>query len=143
MKKYARVTNFNGKGMNEGYCFNDGEYYCETEEQAKFYIEGLGLDWKEELLTFNTKDEWFYWTDWYDQEADIYYDINGCEINNKKDTLFAIYKKGVHLGNELGENKNDAIRKYLIASLYEIFLKDLEFVSLYSAKKAVKRTHFL
>jgi len=58
-------------------------------------------------------------------------------------TLFAIYKKGVHLGNEKGESKNDAIRKYLIASLYESFLEDLEFVSLYSAKKAVEGIHFL
>lgn len=82
MKKYARVNSFNRKGMNEGYCFNDGEYYCETEEQAKQYVESLGLKWKEELLTFNTKDEWFYWTDWYNTETDVYYDINGYEIDN-------------------------------------------------------------
>ena len=82
MKKYARVNDFNGKGMNEGYCFNKGEYYCETEEQAKLYVKSLNLNWNEELLTFGTKNEWFYWTDWYDTQSDVFYDINGKEIFN-------------------------------------------------------------
>ena len=142
MKKYARVNDFNGKGMNEGYCFSNGDYYCETEEQAKFYVESFKLNWDEELLTINTKDEWFYWTDWYDTETDIYYDINGFEIENKNEALFAIYKEGNHLGNERGENINAAIRKYLIAALYEKLLNDVEFVSLYSAKKAIKGIHY-
>ena len=63
----------------------------------------------------------------------------------KKETLriFAIYKKNIHLGNETATNKNDAIRKYLVASLYGNVLKDLELLSLYSAKTAIKGTHFL
>lgn len=81
MEKYARVSDFNGKGMNEGYCFQEGNYYCKTEKQAKAYIESLGLNWEEELLTVNTKDEWFYWTDWYDTETDEYYDIDGNIIS--------------------------------------------------------------
>ncbi|MDD7914640.1 hypothetical protein [Polaribacter ponticola] len=141
MKKYARVNDFNGKGMNEGYCFNNGEYYCETENQAKLYVESLGLKWEEELLTFNTTNEWFYWTDWHEAETDVYYDINGFEIKQKH-KLFAIYKRGVHLGNEKGENNNAAIRKYLIAALYNEFLNDKDFVSLYSAEIAVKGLHY-
>ncbi len=58
-------------------------------------------------------------------------------------TIFAIYKNDVHLGNETALNKNDAIKKYLIASLYENLSEDLEFVSLYSAKNAIKGTHYL
>ena len=77
MKKYARINSYTGKGMNEGYCFNNGEYYCETENEAKHYVENLGLNWEEELLKFDTKDEWFYWTDWYETETDEYYDIDG------------------------------------------------------------------
>lgn len=80
MEKFARRNDSNGKGMNEGYCFNDGNYYCETEEQAKFYVESLGLDWKEELLTVNTNNEWFYYTDWYDTETDVYYNKDGSLI---------------------------------------------------------------
>ena len=79
-EKFARVSSFDGTGMNEGYCFNNGEYYCKTENQAKLYVESLGLNWEEELLTFDTVEEWFYWTDWFETETDIYYDINGFEI---------------------------------------------------------------
>lgn len=57
-------------------------------------------------------------------------------------TLFAIYKKGIHLGNEKGRDINAAIRKYLIAASYEESLNDKELVSLYSGKKAIKKNHF-
>lgn len=143
MEKYARINDFNGKGMNEGFCFNDGEYYCETELQAKKYVESLGLSWEEETLKFDTENEWFYWTDWYDTETDVYYDINGVELKVNKETIFAVYKKGIHLGNVWAENSNAAIRKYLIAALYEGSLNDKEFVSLYSVKKAIKGIHFV
>ena len=143
MKKYARVSDFNGKGMNEGFCFNNGEYYCETENQAKLYVESLGLKWEEELLTFNTKNEWFYWTDWYDTETDVHYDINGNEIIKDKESIFAIYKKGIHLGNVWAKNSNAAIREYLIAALYEESLFHKDFILLYSAKNAIKGIHFV
>jgi len=52
-----------------------------TENQAKLYVESLGYNWEEELLTVNTKDEWFYWTDWYDTETDVYNDIDGNIID--------------------------------------------------------------
>ena len=77
MNKFARKNDYNGKGMNDGYIFNDGDYYCETELQAQLYVESLGFNWEEELLTVNTKNEWFYYTDWYNTETDIYYDIEG------------------------------------------------------------------
>jgi hypothetical protein len=64
------------------------------------------------------------------------------KITNESQTLFAIYKKGVHLGNERGENSNAAIRNYLIAALYEESLNDKEFISFYSGIKAIKNIHF-
>ena len=67
MEKFARLSDATNKGMNEGYCFNDGEYYCETEEEAKNYVESLGLNWKEERETVDTDEEWFYFTEWYDE----------------------------------------------------------------------------
>ncbi len=77
MEKFARINSFTGKGMNEGYCFQDGSFYCETEEEAKLYVESLGYIWEEELKLFGTKDEWFYWTDWYETESDMFYDFDG------------------------------------------------------------------
>lgn len=64
-------------------------------------------------------------------------------MNEETNTLYAIYKNGTHLGNEKGKNINAAIRKYLIAALYENLLEDKEFVSLYSGKVAIKKIHFL
>jgi len=63
-------------------------------------------------------------------------------MHNKTQTLFAIYKKGIHLGNEKGVNENAAIKKYLIAASYDELLNDKDFVSLYSGKKAIKEIHF-
>lgn len=80
MEKFARKCDISGIGMNEGYCFND-YFYCATEELAKRYVENLGLNWGEECLTVDTEDEWFFWTqwseddidgDWYDEEGNLY-----------------------------------------------------------------------
>jgi len=57
-------------------------------------------------------------------------------------TLYAIYKKGKHLGNERGKDENDAIKKYVIAALFNELSNDLEFVSLYQAKIALKNIHY-
>jgi hypothetical protein len=64
-------------------------------------------------------------------------------MKNETQTLFAIYKNGNHVGNEKGENINAAIRKYLIAALYDESLNDKDFFSLYSGKKAIQGIHFL
>ncbi|WP_138432677.1 hypothetical protein [Winogradskyella algicola] len=55
MKKYERKSDFNGKGINQGYIFNDGQYYCQTEKQAKEYVESKGLNWKEEKQNLTQK----------------------------------------------------------------------------------------
>lgn len=60
----------------------------------------------------------------------------------KELNLFAIYKKGYHLGNERGFSTEDAIKKYLIASSSETLLDDSEFVSQYSSCLAVEYIHF-
>ena len=77
MKKYARKSDVDGKGMNSGYCFGDGDFYCQNDEQAKQYVESLGLDWEEELNKFNTREEWFYYTDWEEIDNDEYFDAQG------------------------------------------------------------------
>ena len=62
---------------------------------------------------------------------------------NNIQTLFAIYKNETHLGNEKGINENAAIKKYLIAAFGKKSLLDKKIITLYSAKKAIKNTHFL
>jgi hypothetical protein len=77
--------------------------------------------------------------DWINQNYKRIY----FKMKNETQTLFAIYKNEIHLGNEKAENINAAIRKYLIAALFEESLNDKEFVSLYSGKKAIQGIHFL
>ncbi len=64
-------------------------------------------------------------------------------MKGENNRLFAIYKNRKHLGNENGEDVDDAIRKYIIASLLEAFLGDRQFISLYSGKLAIKNIHYL
>lgn len=64
-------------------------------------------------------------------------------MKKSKTILYAIYKKGKHLGNERGIDVEDAINKYLIASLYEELLNDLEFKSIYNGRIAINGIHFV
>ncbi|WP_339660729.1 hypothetical protein [uncultured Polaribacter sp.] len=63
-------------------------------------------------------------------------------MKNKEKTLFAIYKNGNHMGNQRGKDNDDAIKQYLIASLYKASLNDKDFKSQYSSKIAIKKVHF-
>lgn len=60
----------------------------------------------------------------------------------KEQKLFAIYKNGEHKGNEKGLSKEDAIKKYLIASSFETLLDDFEFIAQYTAFIAIENEHF-
>lgn len=77
MKKFARKSSTDGKGINQGYIFNDGDYYCHTTQEAKAYIENLGLNWQEEIKKFNTNYEWFYYGEWEEIDPEEFYDIEG------------------------------------------------------------------
>lgn len=77
MKKFARRSDVDGKGINSGYIFGNGLYYCQSTKQAKAYIESLGLVWEEELKKFNTNDEWFYYAEWEEIDNEEFFDIHG------------------------------------------------------------------
>ena len=89
--KFARKSDVDGKGINKGFIFNNGEYYCQTEEEAEEYVESLGLNWKEELKKFNTQQEWFFYTEWEEIDDEQYFDEQGNEyrlcFNCKKETM--------------------------------------------------------
>ena len=76
-KRFARKSDVDGKGMNSGYIFNNGEYYCQTQEQAMIYIKKLGLNWVNEIKKFVTKNEWFFYTEWEDLDEEEYFDEEG------------------------------------------------------------------
>ncbi|WP_299098604.1 hypothetical protein [uncultured Winogradskyella sp.] len=63
-------------------------------------------------------------------------------MSDKTETLFAIYKNDIHLGNEKGKTVNDAIKNYLKAALFQESLNDSEFISLYKGRVAIKDIHF-
>ena len=56
--------------------------------------------------------------------------------------LYAIYKNGVHKGNERAINGNKAIKNYIIDSGLAEFLNNDSFLKQYSFKKAVKGIHY-
>ena len=56
--------------------------------------------------------------------------------------LYAIYKNGEHKGNERGVSKDDAIKNYVVASSFEEFLNDNNFMQQYDGAIAVEGVHF-
>ena len=81
LQKFPRCCDITGKGMSEGYVFNDGEKYIASEEDAKKYVESEGYNWEEEINNIDTSEEWFYWTDWELEEDENYFDADGVEYN--------------------------------------------------------------
>ena len=57
-------------------------------------------------------------------------------------TLYAIYKNGVHKGNEKGFSEKDAIKNYVIASSFVEFLNDTNFMQQYEGIIAIEGLHF-
>lgn len=85
-KKFAKVCGITGKGMNEGYYIENGIlynnvqiYYVSTEKILKKIISESEdcKTWEEEIKTVNTKEEWFYWTEWDIDDLEEYYDQDG------------------------------------------------------------------
>jgi hypothetical protein len=73
---YARKCNITGKGMNEGYCFGNGEEYAIDEESALKIARNRGYASLEEA--FDDGD--YYYTDWevdtineecYDEDGNV------------------------------------------------------------------------
>ncbi|RYD79202.1 MAG: hypothetical protein EOP53_09995 [Sphingobacteriales bacterium] len=63
-------------------------------------------------------------------------------MSSKKKLLFAIFRNGIHIGNERGNTMEEAIRNYIIASDLNEFINDKELISRYNAILAIKNTHY-
>ena len=87
MEKFARKCSATGKGINEGYCVNDGDFYFSEESQLVKWLRDRDVDGTKELSDeFILKEaydlEEYYYTEWDVEDEDEWYDENGKLYNN-------------------------------------------------------------
>lgn len=91
---FARKCDATGQGMNEGYCFNDGEAYFINKKDALAYAKTLGFKNLDEAY----EAEAYYHTAWEDEEdfqyivrdgklAEIEEEVNPTDPNSELDAL--------------------------------------------------------
>ena len=83
-KRYARQCSITKEGMNEGYCWYDGNFYTKhkgdtlKELHTAFDKEWDSKDWTDdEILEMAVGGEVLYWTTWEDESEHQYEEING------------------------------------------------------------------
>ena len=88
---WARKCDISGKGMNEGYCINDGGMYIKYEKDMVEWLRSKDWEFENEygliinvaklddyeLLEWAFNDEVFYWTEWFEKEDVQYKEIGG------------------------------------------------------------------
>lgn len=84
---YARKCDVTGVGMNEGWCWGDGEFYTATVEDtiAELRKDNSDKDYltDDELFDWAYDADILYWTDWYDEDLvdqEYYYTADGEEV---------------------------------------------------------------
>jgi hypothetical protein len=75
MEKFARRCDVTGRGINEGFCFGDGEKYACDYESALLIAKEYGYESLKEAY----KDDAYYYTEWEEIDDDCYYDAEGNE----------------------------------------------------------------
>ena len=80
MEKFGRKDSVTGKGMVEGFCFGDGDFYCESEEDALVKAKEGGFETLKESYDAGNH----YWSQWFpeDDEDETWYDEDGKEYTN-------------------------------------------------------------
>ena len=63
MEKFARQCSVTGEGMNEGWCFGDGQDYAKYEAGALKLAKEYGYD----NINDAYEDDVCYWTEWEDE----------------------------------------------------------------------------
>ena len=82
MTKFARKCSATGKGMNEGYCVNDGDFYFSEESQlVKFLRDRESEDTSHLSDEFILKESYdleeYYWIEWEDEDDYQYQLVDG------------------------------------------------------------------
>jgi hypothetical protein len=75
MEKFARRCDVTGRGMNEGFCFGDGEKYACDDASALIIAKEYGYT----SLYKAWRDDAYYYTEWEEIDDDYYYDADGNE----------------------------------------------------------------
>jgi hypothetical protein len=78
--KWARVDTATGKGMNEGFCVNDGDaYFVDKADLVKYLREEMNVDENNELsdefiLDEAYANEDYYYTEWDVEDEEYWYE---------------------------------------------------------------------
>jgi hypothetical protein len=80
LQLYPRRCDVTGKGITEGFVFDDGCYYCSTEEQALEIVIKDGYKDLDEAF----KDEYYYYTEWASEWEDLESDGFGYDIDGNE-----------------------------------------------------------
>lgn len=92
LEKYARIDSATGRGMNEGFCVNDGEAYFAEREDLIAYLRARNVDEYNILSDDFILDEAYeledyYYTEWEVEDEETYFiEVNGewLEVINTK-----------------------------------------------------------
>ena len=83
---WARKCDATGEGMNKGFCVDDGMAYFKYDKDMVKYLRDYEKDFKidpnknktdEEILEEYYQSDYYYWTEWEDEEEYQYKEING------------------------------------------------------------------
>lgn len=117
--KFARKCDASGEGMNEGYCFGDGEKYFKHEKDAKAYAKSIGFKDLEEAYN----SEAYYHTEWHHtlEEEDNYFDLKGNEYNSDGELIspFNSDTKTLFLNYEFSLTTSEDEAMYLVRYSYD------------------------
>lgn len=81
--KWARVDTATGKGMNEGFCVNDGDaYFVEKADLVKYLREEMNVDERNEFSdeyilqeAYQEEEEgYYYYTEWDVEDEEYWYE---------------------------------------------------------------------
>lgn len=81
--KWARVDTATGKGMNEGFCVNDGDaYFVEQADLVKYLREEMNVDERNEFSdeyilqeAYQEEEEgYYYYTEWDVEDEEYWYE---------------------------------------------------------------------
>jgi hypothetical protein len=75
--KFARICSATGRGINEGYCCHDGDFYFAEEQDLIGYLRYLGGydDLSDEFVLQDAYEaEAYYYTEWEELDEDGWYE---------------------------------------------------------------------
>jgi hypothetical protein len=118
MRKFARQCSITGEGMNEGWCFGDGQYYVKHENDAL----ALALKYGYNSIDDAFEDDAVYWTEWEDEDDYQYYEDENGKIFEISFELPNILKEDYvlwNIKNNCPVEGNDIVYHY--TALIELF----------------------